>query len=84
MKVAYQGIEGAFSHKAVKELFPGATPVPFNTFEEVANALKNKKVQRAVLPIANSNAGRVSNVHNLIYDLGLYITDEYFLPVEHC
>ncbi len=84
MKVAYQGIEGAFSHKAVTELFPSASAIPFNTFEEVANALKNKKVQRAVLPIANSNAGRVSNVHNLIYNLDLYIIEEYFLPVEHC
>jgi len=84
MKIGFQGVEGAFSHKAAINLFPKAKKyLGFKTFESAMRALKNKKIDRAVIPIANSTTGRVMGVHNLIYENDLYIVGEYFLPVHH-
>ncbi len=84
MKVAYQGVPGAYSHKAVMLKFPLAKPVNFKTFEEAILALKKGKVDAAMLPIVNSEAGRVYGMHNLIYEHNVHISAEFFLPVKHC
>ena len=84
MKVGYQGVDGAFSHKAVVDIFPKAKKyIGFQTFELAMQALASGKIDRAVIPIANSTAGRVMGVHNLIYENDLHIIGEYFLPVHH-
>ncbi len=83
-KVAIQGNLGSFSHKATNELFKDAEVLSFSTFEEAIDALVDKKADLAVIPIANSEAGRVSGVHKLIFEKNVYIIKEYFLRVRHC
>ncbi len=83
MKIGFQGSQGAYSHKAAKEMFPKAQHKAYISFEDAAQALINKDIDFALLPISNSNAGRVSGVHNIIFENNLYIVDEYFLPVHH-
>ena len=83
MKIGYQGVPGAYSHKAAKKVFPKAVYTGFKTFDDLMQALKDKKIDRALIPIANSHAGRVYGVHNLIYENDLHIIGEFFLPVHH-
>ena len=83
MKVGYQGVPGAYSHKAAKKNFPKAVHLGFKSFEDLTDALRKGNIDRALIPIANSHAGRVYGVHNLIYENNLYIIGEYFLPVHH-
>lgn len=82
-KVGYQGAKGAYSHKASKALFKNAEHIGFETFEELTDALCEGRIDKAVMPISNSNAGRVFSAHNLIFEKNLYIVDEFFLRVEH-
>ncbi|MFI3241997.1 MAG: prephenate dehydratase domain-containing protein [Alphaproteobacteria bacterium] len=83
MKIAYQGRIGAYSYIASKNIFPKAEYIDFDTFEEAMNAVKTKKVDYAVIPVENSNAGRVADVHFLLPEIKVYITGEYFLKIEH-
>ncbi len=84
MKIGYQGTSGAYSHKAVTRKFPKAKAVSFSRFEDVILALKNNLIDYAILPISNSNAGRVYGMHQLLYKHEIYIIGEYFLPIHHC
>ena len=84
MKVGFQGVKGAYSHLACAQVYPSAQHIGFATFKDVVKALQAGKIDKALLPISNSNAGRVSSVHNLIFESGLYIIGEHFLPVNHC
>ena len=81
--IAYQGIEGAYSHIATKSLFPNCQYKSYNHFEEVFAALLAGESDYAVLPIENSYAGRVSEIHNLLNQKSLYIIKEKFQKIEH-
>ena len=81
--VAYQGEPGAFSELACVKFAPGLTPVACATFERAIEAVASGNAERAMLPIENSLAGRVADIHHLLPDAGLHIVAEYFLPVEH-
>lgn len=83
-KVSFQGAFGAYSDMACRHLFPDAQTVPCTSFEDAFEAVKQGNADLAVIPIDNSLAGRVADVHHLLPDSGLHIIGEYFLPVHHC
>jgi len=82
-KVTFQGAMGAYSHIASKNLFPKADYIASDTFEQAMELVEKGEADFAVIPVENSNAGRVSDVHFLLPKTGLNIVGEYFLRVEH-
>lgn len=82
-KITFQGAPGAYSHIACKELFPGADYIASDTFEQAMELVDNGEAVFAVIPVENSNAGRVSDVHFLLPKTDLTIVGEHFLRVEH-
>ena len=80
---AFQGVNGAYSEQAGKNVFPDAKSVPCSTFEDMFSCVKNEKAEIALVPIENSQAGRVADTQRLIPDSDLNIIGEYFLEVNH-
>ena len=80
--VSFQGIEGANSHLASKALFPKAKIITCETFEEVFDSVKNGKSNIGLIPVENSVAGRVAEIHSLMHKTTLKIIGEYFMQVE--
>lgn len=83
LKIAYQGVPGAYSHIACGKLFPKQEYIACDTFEIAMELVNNGLADKAVIPVENSNAGRVSDVHFLLPKAGLYIVGEYFMRIEH-
>ena len=83
MKIAFQGEPGANSHIAIAEAFPDAEPMPCATFEDALSAISSGEAQLGMIPIENSVAGRVADIHHLLPASGLFIVGEWFLPVHH-
>jgi prephenate dehydratase len=81
-RIAYQGEPGANSHLACLEAFPDFAPVACATFEDALAAVKSGDALYAMIPIENSVAGRVADIHHLLPEAGLYITAEHFLPIR--
>jgi prephenate dehydratase len=81
--LAFQGVPGAYSHLACREVFPELAPYPCATFADAFAALQEGRVDRALIPIENSMAGRVADIHALLPDSGLSIVGEHFLRVRH-
>ncbi len=81
-RISYQGEPGANSHLACDEVFPGHEPLPCPTFEDAIGAVKSGEARYAMIPIENSLAGRVADIHHLLPQSGLYIIGEHFLPVH--
>lgn len=81
--IAFQGEPGAFSELACTVFAPEATPLACPTFEKTVQAVRSGQAERAMLPVENSLAGRVSDIHRLLPVTGLHIVAEHFLPVEH-
>ncbi len=82
--VAFQGAPGAYSHQAVRELFPDAAALPCAAFEDAIEAVQSGRVGRAVIPIENSLHGRVADIHFLLPESGLAVIGEHFVRVRHC
>ena len=80
---AFQGVNGAYSEQAGKNVFPNASSVPCATFEEMFACVRDAKADIALVPIENSQAGRVADTQRLIPDSDLNIIGEYFLEVRH-
>ena len=80
--IAYQGEPGANSHIACAENYPDMTPLPCPTFEDAFGALQEGAAELAMIPIENSIAGRVADIHNLLPASGLHIVGETFLPIH--
>ena len=80
--ISFQGIEGANSHLACKELFPKAKVIPCETFEEVFDSVRTNKSNIGLIPVENSVAGRVAEIHSLMHKTPLKIVGEYFMKVE--
>ncbi len=80
--IAYQGEPGANSHIACADVYPGWTPLPCATFEDAFAAISDGAASLGMIPIENSIAGRVADIHALIPDAGLHIVGEYFLPIH--
>ena len=82
-KIIFQGEPGANSHLACREAYPDYTPVPCPTFEDCFSALERGEVDLGMIPIENSVAGRVADIHHLMPDSGLHIVAEWFLPIRN-
>ena len=80
--VSFQGIEGANSHLASEKLFPKAKIIPCETFEEVFENVRKNKSRLGLIPVENSVAGRVAEIHSLMHKTPLKIVGEYFMKVE--
>jgi prephenate dehydratase len=80
--IAYQGEPGANSHIACLENFPGCRPLACATFEDAFAALQDGAADLAMIPIENSIAGRVADIHALLPASGLHIVAETFLPIH--
>ena len=83
MKIAFQGEPGANSHIAIVEAFPDAEPLPCATFEDALAAISSGEAELGMIPIENSIAGRVADIHHLLPASGLFIVGEWFLPIHH-
>jgi prephenate dehydratase len=83
IKIAIQGELGAYSHIAVENLFKDAELKNCKTFEETFKQAYNDSNYKIVIPIENSLAGRVADIHYLLPKYKLQIHGEYFLNVEH-
>lgn len=83
-KIAYQGVEGAYTHQAARELFPDAQYISQATFEHALDEVAEGRADSVVMPFENSMAGRVANVHQLLSRSGLIIVGEYFMSIHHC
>ena len=81
-RISYQGEPGANSHVACLERFPDFEPVACATFEDALAAVKSGDAHYSMIPIENTLAGRVADVHHLLPDAGLYIIGEHFLPIR--
>ena len=83
IKVAFQGEKGAYSHLACLEVFPNADAIACSTFEETFQLAKDNSEYKIVIPIENSLAGRVADIHYLIPKYRLQIHSEHFQKVTH-
>ena len=82
-RVAFQGQPGAYSHAALSECLPGRDVLPSASFEAAFAAVREGEAGLAVIPVDNSVAGRVADVHHLLPGGGLAIVGEHFLRVSH-
>jgi prephenate dehydratase len=82
-KVAYQGVIGANSDLACRELYPEYETVAQSSFFDVFKAVENGEVDFGMIPLENSYAGRVSEIHNLLQDSNISIIAEHFVKIEH-
>jgi len=80
--IAYQGEPGANSHMACMDVYPDWQPLPCETFEDALGAIQDGSAQLGMIPIENSLAGRVADIHHLLPASGLHIVGEYFLPIH--
>jgi prephenate dehydratase len=81
-RIAFQGELGANSHEACSTYYPDYEPVPCATFEEAFEAVKSGRCELGMIPVENSIAGRVSDVHHLLPSSGLKIVGERFKPIH--
>ena len=82
-KISFQGEFGAYSHLACMEVFKDCIPVPCETFEAALEAVHNGKCDYAMIPVENSVAGRVADIHYMLSNYELKIYAEHFQKVEH-
>jgi prephenate dehydratase len=82
-KIIFQGEPGANSHLACRDAYPDHEPVPCPTFEDCFTALTSGDVDLGMIPIENSIAGRVADIHHLMPTAGLHIIAEWFLPIRN-
>ncbi|MFM5930913.1 MAG: prephenate dehydratase [Novosphingobium sp.] len=81
--MAFQGAPGCNGHRAALEYDANCLPLPCFSFEDALDAVKEGRAARAIIPIENSQHGRVADIHFLLPESGLYITGEYFLPITY-
>ncbi len=81
-RIAFQGDLGANSDEACRDYYPGYEPAPCPTFEDAFEAVKTGDCALAMIPVENSIAGRVADVHHLLPSSGLTIVAELFKPIR--
>jgi prephenate dehydratase len=81
--IAFQGFLGAYSHIACRTRFPRMTALPCAQFEDAFAAVQQGRARLAMIPVDNSVAGRVADIHHLLPHSGLYIVGEHFERVNH-
>jgi prephenate dehydratase len=80
--IAFQGVEGAYSHEACHAARPDHAALACRTFEDVIDAVRDGSADLAMLPVENSTYGRVADIHRLLPESGLHIIDEAFVRVH--
>lgn len=81
--VSFQGAPGCNGHRAALECDPACLPLPCFSFEDALDAVKDGRAARAIIPIENSQHGRVADIHFLLPESGLSIVGEHFLAIHH-
>lgn len=81
-RIAFQGEYGANSDMACRDMFPELEPLPCRTFEDAFNAVSCSEADLAMIPIENTIAGRVADIHHLLPESHLFIVGEYFMPIH--
>ena len=81
--IAFQGAPGAYSDLACRRVFPAMTTLPCAAFEDAFAAVREGRAGLAMMPIENSVAGRVADIHHLMPTAGLHIIAEHFLPIRN-
>jgi prephenate dehydratase len=81
-RIAFQGDFGANSDMACRDMFPTMEPLPCPTFEDAFTALESGEADLAMIPIENTLAGRVADIHHLLPESRLHIIGEYFMPIR--
>jgi prephenate dehydratase len=81
-RISYQGEPGSNSDKACREVFPTLDRLPSVTFEDALEAVSTGAASLAMIPVENSIAGRVADIHHLLPESGLHIVGEHFLPIH--
>ncbi|MEI5680015.1 prephenate dehydratase [Mesorhizobium sp. CGMCC 1.15528] len=81
-RISFQGEPGANSDTACRNVYPDMEPLPCPTFEDAFNAVETGKADLAMIPIENTIAGRVADIHHLLPESKLHIVGEYFLPIH--
>ena len=82
-KIAFQGIFGAYSHIACQAVKAEAEPLACASFSEMIEAVQTQRADFAMVPVENSTAGRVADIHHLLPESGLFIIGEHYQPVHH-
>lgn len=82
-KIAFQGALGAYSDLACRTVFPSIKTLPCHTFDDAFTAVQNEEADLAMIPVDNTIAGRVADVHHLLPESGLFIIGEHFQAIEH-
>ena len=77
-KIAFQGVPGAYSHMSCQAVKPDMEAVACASFEDMLNEVQEDRAELAMVPVENSIAGRVADIHHLLPSSGLYITGEHF------
>jgi prephenate dehydratase len=81
--IAFQGSPGAYSDVACRAAFPELTTLPCPSFEDTFAAVREGRARLAMIPVENSSAGRVADIHHLMPESGLHIIAEHFQKVDH-
>src|SRR6266704_3518649 len=81
--IAFQGAPGAYSDLACRHVFANMVTLPCAGFDDAMAAVRDGQAALAMLPVENSVAGRVADIHHLLPDSGLHIIGEHFQPVVH-
>jgi len=88
LRVAYQGVEGSYSHLTAQRCYSGLPEgvllEGFETFRGAAEAVRSGAADRALLPIENTTAGSINETYDLLAEGGLTITAEAVSHIEHC
>ena len=82
-RIAFQGLPGAYSDMACRARYPDWQTLPSPSFEDAFQAVAAGEARLAMIPIDNSSAGRVADVHHLLPESGLHIVGEHFQRVQH-
>ncbi len=82
--IAFGGAPGSNSHQAAMQFAPDALPLPCFSFEDALEAVKTDAAGCAMIPIENSQHGRVADIHFLLPESGLHIVAEHFMRITHC
>ncbi len=81
--IAFQGEEGAYSDMACRAVFPELKTIPCDSFDDAFIAVNDGRADLAMIPVDNTIAGRVADVHHLMPDGDLFIIGEHFQPISH-
>ena len=81
--ISFQGVPGAYSQMACYSKFESIDTLPCQSFEEMIAAVQEDRANLAMVPVENSTAGRVADIHHLLPDSGLHIIDELYFRVNH-